>query len=104
MLIRARKAKICNIPEVTCAAPPMGSIEGVTHLPQESCLFCKIPEVVCVTPFIGSKIIELSYYIKCAMEWRLCVSHFLLCARKWSFEVNFLNLVLSPLQPSEGNE
>ena len=43
MLISARNAKICNIPEVTCAAPPMGSIEGVTHLPQESCLFCKIP-------------------------------------------------------------
>ena len=43
MLIRARKAKICNIPEVMCAAPPMGSIEGVTHLPHESCLHYKIP-------------------------------------------------------------
>ena len=92
MLIRARKAKICNIPEVTCAAPPMGSIEGVTHLPQESCLLCKIPLVVCVTPFIGSKIIELSYYIKCAMEWRfVCVTLFIVCK-----EIEFRSKLFKP--------
>ena len=80
MTIRAGKAKMCNILEVMCAAPPMGSIEGVTHLPQESCLLYKIPQVVCVTPFIGGKIIELSYYIKCAMEWRfVCVTPFIVC-------------------------
>ena len=80
MLTRAKKGKMCNILEVMCAAPPMGSIEGVTHLPHESCLHYKIPQVVCVTPFIGSKIIELSYYIKCAMEWRfVCVTPFIVC-------------------------